>query len=218
MTTVDIVVDAKRRRVSNKNVNVPPMHYFVPQKLRRHPPDAMTHLAFGKLVSASVIPHTAPQSRNDQIVTLIIDDFSVDVISPVFRQDLKPLRCGIIIEPRYLSLFRKLPHAFKIMVPEYKIKILVQCRNDELIIFQGKIPRADNEIHVSVPLGDIFRVNQWIRLIADTQDLHASPHHITAIDDNHLPRHRRIFRFEQHGGCHFLRLHHASQQGTSLKL
>ena len=107
-------------------------------------------MQFGILIASLIVPAAASESRYDQVLFFqILDPVSdIDGTEAVFIDIHGPRRAVSIGHKSAVFLLENLISP-EIVVAEDKIEGFVDAADDKTVVIQGKVPRSQNDIHIT---------------------------------------------------------------------
>lgn len=154
MASVGIIPKAQGGRMGHQDVDIPSPEHTVEYQLGHHLEHSEEHFILGELMFALVVLHGTAKACNDQIMLIVVQHLPIDKVSPEGRQQLHPtmgIGIHVHIGIAVLDAGTELVQVLKVMVSKYKVEGFVQGRKDELIVFQGKVTRGDDQIDIGIP-------------------------------------------------------------------
>jgi hypothetical protein len=149
--------------MGNKNIHKTAPEKAVKEEPGDKPDDLPHHLGFGELIFPPVITHGPPQPRDDEAV--LVYHPGPHMNGPGTLIDLFTGE-GIAASP---GVILKL---FQVMIAKHKKEGFIKAGYDKIQILHGKIPGAEDYVHIGKPLLDITGINQGVYLIGYTKNLH----------------------------------------------
>lgn len=174
MATVGVITKSQGSCMGDQNIYIPPTKYTVEQKAGNHLEHPEIHFTLGELMRALVVAHRPAQAGDDKILLSIVENLSIDKVAAEAGQHLH-FPIGVSILHDRLGVRGELVQKLKIMIAEHKKERLVQAGDDELIVFERQVTGCNDRIDIGIPGGDVLGVDQRVRFIRDTENLHTSP-------------------------------------------